>query len=679
LLFQLFYRSYLVVHLEDMRANFLILGILILFCTSAKCQDSEEIKDLMEALENAPEDSIKVNGLIELSKLYVGSDLQSAIKYGTEARDLAEKIGFQKGLGYAYKAIGIGYFNQSNYPEALIQYEQSLKIFEGIPFKTGIANMLSNIGVVYSNLGDDTKAIEHHLTALKVSEEIKDSLRIATSLNNLGVVYKNNKSDRKKSLGYFLRAYTLFEQIGYEDGIGIASMNIGEIYKEEKNSESAIFFFDKSLDVYRGTIDAAFPLSMIGEVYADQNEFDEALRYQNKALEIATNLDAKFEMTQSLLKIGQTQDKKGSHRLAIASYKKAEKLANAISARLELKQAYEGLSKSYSNIGDFRTAYDFERLYSNIKDTLYNTANDKKVQQLQFNFDIEKKQAEIDLLTKDQALKDATIQRQKILNSAAAITGVLLFFVILGFYKRYRYIRKTNRIIKNERDRSKELLLNILPEETARELETSGFAKTRFYESVTVIFTDFKGFSSIAGKLSPQALVAELNDYFGKFDEIVGTFGLEKIKTIGDAYMCAGGIPVANDNHPIAAVNAALAMQEYMRKQNLDRESRGEQGWELRVGIHTGPIVAGVVGKKKYAYDIWGDTVNIASRMESSSEPGKVNISSSTYNLIKGNYDCTYRGKISAKNIGEIDMYFVEATIEKPKEELAPVSAPAIA
>ena len=679
MLFQLFYRSYLVVHLEDMRANFLILGILILFCTSAKCQDSEEIKDLMEALENAPEDSIKVNGLIELSKLYVGSDLQSAIKYGTEARDLAEKIGFQKGLGYAYKAIGIGYFNQSNYPEALIQYEQSLKIFEGIPFKTGIANMLSNIGVVYSNLGDDTKAIEHHLTALKVSEEIKDSLRIATSLNNLGVVYKNNKSDRKKSLGYFLRAYTLFEQIGYEDGIGIASMNIGEIYKEEKNSESAIFFFDKSLDVYRGTIDAAFPLSMIGEVYADQNEFDEALRYQNKALEIATNLDAKFEMTQSLLKIGQTQDKKGSHRLAIASYKKAEKLANAISARLELKQAYEGLSKSYSNIGDFRTAYDFERLYSNIKDTLYNTANDKKVQQLQFNFDIEKKQAEIDLLTKDQALKDATIQRQKILNSAAAITGVLLFFVILGFYKRYRYIRKTNRIIKNERDRSKELLLNILPEETARELETSGFAKTRFYESVTVIFTDFKGFSSIAGKLSPQALVAELNDYFGKFDEIVGTFGLEKIKTIGDAYMCAGGIPVANDNHPIAAVNAALAMQEYMRKQNLDRESRGEQGWELRVGIHTGPIVAGVVGKKKYAYDIWGDTVNIASRMESSSEPGKVNISSSTYNLIKGNYDCTYRGKISAKNIGEIDMYFVEATIEKPKEELAPVSAPAIA
>jgi adenylate cyclase len=150
---------------------------------------------------------------------------------------------------------------------------------------------------------------------------------------------------------------------------------------------------------------------------------------------------------------------------------------------------------------------------------------------------------------------------------------------------------------------------------------------------------------------------------------------LEKIKTIGDAYMCAGGIPIANDKHPLAAVNAALAMQEYMVKQNQSRQSRGEQGWDLRVGIHTGPIVAGVVGKKKYAYDIWGDTVNIASRMESSGEPGKVNISSSTYNHIKDIYKCAYRGKISAKNIGEIDMYFVEATIEKTKEELSPVIA----
>ena len=247
----------------------------------------------------------------------------------------------------------------------------------------------------------------------------------------------------------------------------------------------------------------------------------------------------------------------------------------------------------------------------------------------------------------------------------------MLLIVAIGSYNRYKYVRRTNKIIQEERDRSKELLLNILPEETARELETNGHAQTRYYESVTVLFTDFKGFSTIAGKLSPQDLVAELNDYFGAFDEIVGQYNLEKIKTIGDAYMCAGGIPTPNDTNPMNAVQAALAMQEYMAKKNATRKEKGLDVWELRVGIHTGPIVAGVVGKRKYAYDIWGDTVNIASRMESNGEAGKVNISDSTYQRIKEHYQCLYRGKISAKNIGEVDMYFIESTITKPALQLA--------
>ena len=240
-----------------------------------------------------------------------------------------------------------------------------------------------------------------------------------------------------------------------------------------------------------------------------------------------------------------------------------------------------------------------------------------------------------------------------------------MLLVIGGFYNRYQYVKKTSKIIKNERDRSKKLLLNILPEETANELEKNGFAKTQYYDNVTILFTDFKGFSTIAGKLSPQALVAELNDYFCTFDEIVEKYGLEKIKTIGDAYMCAGGIPVANETHAMNAVMAALEMQAYMEKQMVDRKEQGEAGWELRIGIHTGPIVAGVVGQKKYAYDIWGNAVNVASRMESNGEPGKVNISSSTYNFIKHKFECYYRGKISAKNIGEVDMYFVGKPIEE--------------
>ena len=519
------------------------------------------------------------------------------------------------------------------------------------------------------------KSLEYHLKSLKIAEEIQNKFRIATNLNNIGTVYSNKVASQDKAIDYFLKALTVFEEINYTDGIGTAAVNIGEIYFKKGSYDSALTFLQRSIQMYEGTADAAYALSYVGEIYAERNDFENAFKFHEQAVEVTERLGAQQYLAQSLLSLGKTLKKKGDLLKSVETLKKAEKISKEIKARQEIKNSYESLAETYADLGNYKKAYAYESLLTKIKDTLYNNNEDKKIQQLQFNFDIEKKQAEIDLLTKDQALKDATIQRQKILNYAAAITGILVTSGDPRILQRYTYIRKTNKIIKNERDRSKELLLNILPEETARELETSGFAKTRYYESVTVLFTDFKGFSSIAGKLSPQALVAELNDYFGKFDEIVDTFGLEKIKTIGDAYMCAGGIPVANDNHPLAAVNAALAMQEYMRKQNKDRESRGEQGWELRIGIHTGPIVAGVVGKKKYAYDIWGDTVNIASRMESSSEPGKVNISSSTYNHIKGIYNCTYRGKISAKNIGEIDMYFVEATIEKPKEELVSVIA----
>jgi class 3 adenylate cyclase len=299
-------------------------------------------------------------------------------------------------------------------------------------------------------------------------------------------------------------------------------------------------------------------------------------------------------------------------------------------------------------------------LLNAVKDSLYNTDEDKKIQALQFNFDLEKKQSEINNLERDKELQNLVIERQRLVNIAVGITGVMLLIMAIGTINRYRYVKRTNKIIQAEKDRSEELLLNILPRETAKELELNGSARPRYYESVTVLFTDFKGFSSIAGKLTPQELVAELNDYFVAFDEIVGQNNLEKIKTIGDAYMCAGGIPSANTTHPLNAVKAAVAMQEYMRRKGEERRAKGLIAWDLRIGIHTGPIVAGVVGKKKYAYDIWGDTVNIASRMESGGEPGRVNISAATYALVRNQFACTHRGRISAKNIGEIDMYFVE-------------------
>lgn len=646
-----------------MRAkNYFVISLLLLVIPGLA--QNYEIQKLKETIASQPDDSLKVNNLILLSNQYLGEDPKEAVRYGIQAQELAKKLHY-KGEAYAYKAIGLGYYYSSDYRNAAIQFQSSLRLFDSLGYKTGIANILSNLGSTYFNAGEGTKAIDFHLRSLKISEELNDSLRIGTALNGVGSVYNNKDETRDKALEYFLRALPIFRKINYEAGEGTVSMNVGEIYKKKKLYDSAILYLDESLEVNRGTIDATFPLNLLGEIYVEQGDFEQGLMYHNRALEIARKLDGKLDMSQSLLGIASAQIKKGNYKVAIEFYRQAASIAREIDAKIQLKDAYNGLAKAYARTGDFKKAYTYDTLYSSIKDTLYVADDDKMNQQLQFNFDLGKKEAEIDLLTKDQALKEATIQRQKIVNYAAVITGFLLILVIAGFYNRYRYVRKTNKIIKDERDRSQELLLNILPEETARELESNGHARTRFYDNVTVLFTDFKGFSTIAGKLTPIELVAELNEYFMAFDEIMGKHNLEKIKTIGDAYMCAGGIPTTNETHPLDAVNAALAMQAYMEKRQREKNITGVDGWELRIGIHTGPVVAGVVGKKKYAYDIWGDTVNIASRMESNGEPGKVNISASTYHLISEHYQCLYRGKISAKNIGEVDMYFVESKINK--------------
>ena len=308
--------------------------------------------------------------------------------------------------------------------------------------------------------------------------------------------------------------------------------------------------------------------------------------------------------------------------------------------------------------------FQYQSQYLSVKDSLSNVERDNKIGNLQLNFDLEKKEDEIAILEKEAKITELQGKRQRNMTYITVAVLALVMLMALSLYRRYRYIKKTKKIIELEKNRSENLLLNILPQETASELKQNGKVAAKQFDSVSVMFTDFKEFTSLSHNLSPEDLVKSVDFYFSKFDDIIEKHGLEKIKTIGDAYMCAGGLPFPKKDHADKMIQAAFEIIEFM--ENPDKKGDANiMDFKIRIGINSGPVVAGVVGSKKFAYDIWGDTVNVASRMESNSMSGKINVSEDTYQLIKDKYDCSYRGEIEVKNKGLMKMYFVNGPKDK--------------
>jgi len=625
----------------------------MLLSTLTAVGQPETIDSLKRALSGSRNDTVRVLLLLELSKANFNDAPDEAIRYAEEGRNLSGNLLYGKGLAQSLKNIGIAYYNKGEYVTTLEYWNKSLQVFDSIGEKPGVANILSNLGAVYFNQGDDASALDYYLRSLKIAEEIADTLRIVTCCSNIGAVYLNKKNTHDKAREFFLRALPLSEIIGDKDAIGNSTVNLGEIYLDKNELDTALFYFEKAIRAFQDSENLPYALINAGKVYRKQGNYSRALLLQQQAYTYARMLDSKNDMAISLIALAQTYNEKGETRLAMERYMEAEELSKEIGAKYQLKDAYEGLALTNAKLRNFDKAYSYQQLLLGIKDTLFNLDIEKKLGTLQFTFDIEKKENEINLLTKDKEIKEQELRRQKLVrNSFIGGFAVVLLFAGVFFSQR-------NRIAK-EKKRSDELLLNILPEETAEELKATGTAKARSFDSVTVMFTDFKNFTQASEKLSAEELVQEINRCYSEFDRIITKYGLEKIKTIGDSYMCAGGLPVPSKTHAVDMVRASLEFVAFIRRNKEERMASDLPFFELRLGIHTGPVVAGVVGSKKFAYDIWGDTVNTASRMESSGEVGRVNISSTTHQLLETDFVCAYRGKQPVKNKGAIDMFFLE-------------------
>ncbi len=314
----------------------------------------------------------------------------------------------------------------------------------------------------------------------------------------------------------------------------------------------------------------------------------------------------------------------------------------------------------FDSLGDIKMKYKYLQLYSNLKEE-YNSDSTNYVTkgaETEFNFNQEK----IKLIHEQDLTQEKLSFKQKQTNYFILVTGLLLSLSIYIF-NNLRKQKKTNEIITKQKElieieqhRSDQLLLNILPSDIAEELKTKGTAKAKLFNDVTVLFTDFKNFTIKSELFSPQELVDELHQCFKGFDEIISKYNIEKIKTVGDAYLAVSGLPIENPNHAFEIVKASIEIRNFMinRKKLLN-----EKTFEVRIGIHSGSVVAGIVGVKKFAYDIWGDTVNTAARMEQNSESNKINLSESTFNLVKDQFAFVYRVEITAKKKGSLKMYFV--------------------
>ncbi len=614
-------------------------------------------------------DTIKCKAIDDLiwdGLMYSNSD--SAIVLGKIFYAYAIKQNLDKQKCTSLNALGTCYWVKAEYITAIDYFEQSLALAEYINNTGGTASALNNIGGIYSDQGYHPKALHYFKRSLALQEKLSNTNGIAVVTSNIGAIYKE-LGDLEQALKHGQKSLSLYELTNDQFGMAIELLKIGSIYASQKNYEKALPFYLRAIEIreqINNKHELVSALEMTGYLLSKMGRFDEAIKYIEKAIKLADEVGNKRGYAISTMVLGRVYKEYKKFNQAIFYCEKAYGLLHDLSILRQQKNACNCLYESYKALGQNGKALKYYELKIELQDSLHVTETATRLQQMEFA-----KQSLADSIAKAEEVRlvqEAHEEELRVEENTRNISlgvGAFLFLLAGGIYSRLRYVRKSKATLQVEKDRSDNLLLNILPEEIAQELKEKGKADAQDFDMVSILFTDFKDFTAQSAKLSATELVREINLCFEAFDHIIEKYNIEKIKTIGDAYMAAGGLPVPTDDSVKNTVLAALELQGFIREHKTANDALGKPAFEMRVGIHTGPVVAGIVGVKKFQYDIWGDTVNTAARMESSGEVGKVNISQATYELLKDDpqfaFEC--RGKIKAKGKGEMEMYFVSSPI----------------
>jgi len=602
---------------------------------------------------------------------------------------------------YSYEFLFSNLFVQQKYSESY-QYLNTYIDFVKKNYPQNLAEAYNNLGKFYIATNDFRKALQ---TFKKVIffYDIKDSENIALASRNVGASYSGLKKFDSAQI-YFNKAYHYAESVGNKQNMADIQNLISHMYVTKGDYEKAETAIGLATDfwpdnLYNKSYYAQIKVYNISKdsllIKKDErrrSELESIISGLQKNIEGAntqnwysdpyllisdyTTLSNAYELLGNYKNAHEFFQKAMREKEKVFGLEKMKELSSAQSetdlanerARVKLEEETKRIQlQKEIELKALRFEYEKKQAAAKTEEERKRLAleEDLKRKEIQIKFDEEQKAValkynqEKNIARINQEKKDAiakaeleSSQNQK--NIWAVGAGLSLLLLGFAGYS-YNQKRKDNKKIAEEKKKSDDLLLNILPFEVAEELKEKGKTNAKHFDEVSVLFTDFVNFTANSERIGVQEVLNELNICFTEFDRIMEKYGLEKIKTIGDAYLAVSGLPVSNERHAKNAVNASLEILSYIQQ----RKKNNPNALDIRIGIHSGPVIAGIVGVKKFAYDIWGDTVNTAARMEQNSSLGKLNVSEATYHLIKNYFSFEYRGKIETKGKGAMDMYFV--------------------
>lgn len=631
--------------------RFLVLLIVLLvslFPVNSYAQEKDNDLRVWEDVK-AP-DTLRLKAIDDILVKVIRRDPDSCLTLSKMMIDFAELNGYQR-----YQVIGLRWrarvYDATGFP---LKSLETLEKAEKIALETDDLKLQGTVynsfGIVHKSLSNYSLSIEYYLKGLAIDEKLNSPMKMQQSYRNIGMVF-GNIQDYEKANEYYQKGLAIIKKHGLNRSLPFYYNSLGSLERERGNVEDAIFYYGKIIsmgDSVQNQMLVAAAYHNLGLTYwKGLDQLDSALINFERSLDHKKKIGWTSAFGSTYTGLGGVNSHIGRYDKALSwcilSMEEAKKRKSLVVE----KNACGCLYEAYKGLGKLDSALHYHEKLEVMTDSLTNVDREKEINRKELGYTFEKK-AMADSLKheSEQAILVEQTEKQRLGLFAAG--GGLLLIIALAFS------------IYSGKKKSDELLLNILPAETAAELKQKGHSDARLIDEVTVLFTDFKGFTAMSEQLSPKDLVEDLNICFSEFDKIMEKHGIEKIKTIGDAYMAASGLPSPNDEHAQNVIKAAFEMRDFVEAGKARKIENGLPYFEIRIGVHTGPVVAGIVGIKKFQYDIWGDAVNTASRMESSGEVGKVNISETTFGLIKGDFDCEHRGKVAAKGKGELDMYFVE-------------------